>query len=400
MDYSVGDLYVNKYIHSDGSTGIKYFHAGTQHAEGSYCLQFRIGFVVKKIFESAGYTITEEVFSGSEFFNKAVLFSNILTIIYLSTKNTIAPVMDSLQYSTLMPSLKVLSFLESVKNMFCLMYEIDERKKEVRIKYKKDVFLPVNLDTMKITELVGWIHDEQKTQKGFILRYTAQDDELATYTDYPEWGTAVSVLPTPTIENQVVKLTSAIGRGREYLTVKTDNEVLEWQPVGRLREVKVGDGENKAEIDAKIPDQLQYKIVSGSTEWNFECPGLRNIKRSYKCNITTMTYFAITLYHGIKTLSGKNFTYASFDQYSIDGTIDTGMSLKPIYLYDNLYKDFLNWQTYRARAFTKYIELSLIQLVALQWGKRYNIDGIEVILDKINYELPHKGSVKIEGFTA
>jgi len=52
-----------------------------------------------------------------------------------------------------------------------------------------------------------------------------------------------------------------------------------------------------------------------------------------------------------------------------------------------MYSEFLNWQTYRARAFTKYIELTLVQLVALQWGRRYNIDGIEVILDKINNEL-------------
>lgn len=399
MDYATGDLYVNKYIHSDGSYGIKYFHAGTQHAEGSYCLQFQISFVIRKIFESAGYTITEEVFSESAFFNKVVLFSNIITIVYLSTKNTIAPVMNSLQYSTLMPDIEVLSFLDSFKNMFCLMYEIDERKKEVRIKFKKDVFLRENLDTMKITELAGWTHSEKKAQKGFTLRYTAQDDELATYSDYPELIDMVSTLPAPTIEDKIVSLTSVTGRGRLYLTVKLDNEVLEWQKVGRLREVMVGDGENVAEINVKIPDQTPYKIFSGQNEWNLECPALRNIVRSYKNNKTIMPYLAITLYHGIHTLEGRNISYASFDQYSLDGTIDTGMSLKPIYLYDNLYSEFLNWQTYRARAFTKFIELTLVQLIALQWGKQYNIGGIDVILDKINYELPHNGTVKIEGFT-
>lgn len=400
MDYAAGDLHVNKYIHSDGSYGIKYFHAGVQHAEGSYCLQFRLPFLIRKIFESAGYTIMEEVFSDSALFNKVILFSNILTIVYLNTKNTISPVMDSLKYSILMPDIEVLSFLESFKNMFCLMYEIDERRKEVRIKFKKDIFLPENLDAMEIRELAGWTHSEQKSQKGFTLRYMAQDDELATWSEYPELVFAVSLLPAPTIENQIVSLASAVGRGRLYITIKTGNEVLEWQKVGRLREVLMGEGENVVEIDIKIQGQTEYKIVSGTTEWNLECPDLRNVARSWKNNITILPYFAVTLYHGIKIIDGKSISYSSADQYSINGTIDTGISLTPAYLYNNLYSEFLNWQTYRARAFTKYIELSIIQLLALQWGKRYNIDGIEVIFDKINFELPHKGTVKIEGFTS
>jgi len=400
MEYAAGDLYVNKYIHSDGSLGIKYIHSGNQHSEGSYCLQFKIRFLIKRIFESAGYTVMEDVLTGSSFFDKVVLFSNILTIVYLSTKNTIAPILDSLQYSILMPEIEVLSFLESAKSMFCLMYEIDERKKEVRIKYKKDVFLPENFDNTKLTELVGWSHSEQKSSKGFTLKYTAQDDELATYTDFPAFVNMVGILPAPTQEDQVISLTSAIGRGRLYLTVKTDNEVLEWQKVGRLRQVLSGDGENVTEINVKVPEQTTYKLVSGSNEWNLECPALRNIMRSFKYNITTVTGLTVTLFHGIRAMAGKNIVYASFDQYSIDGTIDTGITLAPAYLYENMYKEFLNWQTYRARAFTKYIELSLVQLLDLQWGKRYNIEGIEIILDKINFELPHKGTVKIEGFTS
>jgi len=280
------------------------------------------------------------------------------------------------------------------------MYEIDERKKEVRIKYKKDVFLPENFDNTKLTELVGWSHSEQKSSKGFTLKYTAQDDELATYTDFPAFVNMVGILPAPTQEDQVISLTSAIGRGRLYLTVKTDNEVLEWQKVGRLRQVLSGDGENVTEINVKVPEQTTYKLVSGSNEWNLECPALRNIMRSFKYNITTVTGLTVTLFHGIRAMAGKNIVYASFDQYSIDGTIDTGITLAPAYLYENMYKEFLNWQTYRARAFTKYIELSLVQLLDLQWGKRYNIEGIEIILDKINFELPHKGTVKIEGFTS
>jgi len=60
----------------------------------------------------------------------------------------------------------------------------------------------------------------------------------------------------------------------------------------------------------------------------------------------------------------------------------------------------LNWQTYKARAFTKYLALSLPQLLSLQWGKRYVVNGVVVVFDKLNYELPYKGQVEVIGYTA
>jgi hypothetical protein len=95
-----------------------------------------------------------------------------------------------------------------------------------------------------------------------------------------------------------------------------------------------------------------------------------------------------------------NYPYASAARVSIDGLIDTGLSLKPAYLYNSLYSEFLNWQTFRARGFTKYVELSLVQLCALQWGRRYMISGVQVIFSKISYDLPYDGKVMVEGFTA
>jgi hypothetical protein len=35
----------------------------------------------------------------------------------------------------------------------------------------------------------------------------------------------------------------------------------------------------------------------------------------------------------------------------------------------------------------------------MEFETRYVINGIEVILDKVNFELPHYGIVKLEGFT-
>ena len=376
------------------NTGVVLPMAGVYTAQ-KYCLQFKIWFVIRKIFESAGYTIMEEVLTTSQLFNSVVLFGKIITII-IKTSNgnysSATPAMDVLKYADLMPDIGVLNFLDIFKNAFCLMYEIDERKKEVRIKYKKDVFLPENLDGLKIREMAGWTHNEQKTSKGFTLRYSDQDNKLDTFTDWPEWVNLVTTLPAAEIENTVV-----LYRGKYYITATNSENALEWQEVGRLREVKAGDGENVIEIDAKIPDQI--KVVTEGI--NFELPIIKSIviENSFH-NFTNVPGFIITLYHGRRQFGAAGFPYASYDRYSLDGTIDTAISLKPSFLYDAVYSEFLNWQNFRARPFMKFIELSLIQLLALQWGKRYNIDGNEIILDKINFELPHTGTVKIEGLTA
>jgi hypothetical protein len=169
--------------------------------------------------------------------------------------------------------------------------------------------------------------------------------------------------------------------------------------VGRLRDYTVGDGENVVELNVRIPVQVKFQAFYLSTTWNLECPTLPTIVRASNDSFTLVPFLAITLYHGRKIFDGLSFPYATFDRYSQDGTKDMGMSLKPAYLYENLYSRFLNWQTYRARYFTNYIELSLGQLSALQWGKRYMIGGVQVILSKINYDLPYDGKVKVEGYT-
>ncbi len=395
MLYAQGDLYVNKFFHTTGANGIRFlWQAGAGAYYACYGLQFKVFFLISKIFESAGYTIAEEVLSQSPFFNKLVIFSNIISI-NVSSTGSISPVLSTLKYAMLMPEIEVLTFLESFKNMFCLLYEIDERKKEVRIKFKNDVFRPENLDPMNIRELTGWVHSEQKSKKGFALRYTSQENELDTWTDFPAFIDVVPVLPAPSEEGKIVM--SSFGR---YYITQNNEGVLEWNEVGRLREVSEGESDNISEIKVIVPPQKRYKIVSGANEWNLECPVFNTIFRDGKLNFIVIPQFAVTLYHGIKTMDGISIPYASFDRFSLDNSIDTGMSLKPVYLYENFYEQFLDWQTYRARSFTKYIQLTLTQVLALQWGKRYNINGIEIILDKINFELPHHGTVKIEGYTS
>jgi len=382
--------------------------AGYGYQEGSYSLQFYVSFVLRKIFENAGYTIGVDDFSDSEF-NKAIFYCNIIHIA-MSVKNSepvsVIPSLSSLEYKTLMPGIEILDFLKMIKDMFCIMYEIDELKKEVQIRFKKNIFLPENLDGMKIAELAGWSHMEEKAFKGFILRYSSQDDELDTFTEWPEISIVKLTLPAPTVEGEIFQSSY----DRSFITEKNDADALVWKEVGRLKEVKTGDGEFEVELNVNVPKQTTY-LCNGL---NFECPSVLSISKNpsvpsfagYGVNVLNKPAFTfvdalnVTLYHGRKTFTTIGIPYASFDRYSRDGTIDTGMSLKPAYLYNKVYLEFINWQTYRARGFTKYIQLSLLQLLALQWGKRYMINGSVLILDTINYDLPFSGTVEVSGFTA
>jgi hypothetical protein len=306
-----------------------------------------------------------------------------------------SPAMDQLRYAILMPRIDVLSFLQLVKDFFCLAYEINELKKEVRITFKKEIFLPGNLDGMQIRELAGWTHSEKRATRGFSLRYAAQDSDLDTYTDWPDFVSVVSTLPTPRKENEILKLLY----DRYFITVINESNALEWKEVGRLRDYTAGDGENVVELNVRVPPQVKFQASYLSTTWNLECPSLPAIVRASNDSFTQIPFLAITLYHGRKTFDGLSFPYATFDRYSQDGTKDMGISLKPSCLYQTVYSQFLNWQTYRARYFTKYIELSSLQLIALQWGKRYMIGGVQVILSRVNYDLPYDGKVKAEGYT-
>ena len=372
--------------------------AAGQNAIGFLCLQFKISFVIGKIFESAGFTVTRNDLKDSEFCN-AVFLGKVMHLVHYGAAK-LNMEFDLLYYAKLMPEIEILTFLKSVKDMFCLVYIIDEMRKEVQIKFVKTVFFPENLDALELKELTGWTHKVVRAQKGFWLTYGNQDNELDTRSNYPEWINQVYSLPTPSTEGEIVRVPRL---DRDYITILNDNNDLEWQEIGRLKAYPELPGENVVEIDVKVPAQKQY--VNHSIV--LECPYLPNLtlqdytKMYYERDFTSDVPLTITLYHGRRTFAGLvNYPYASAAKVSIDGLIDTGLSLKPAYLYNSLYSEFLNWQTFRARGFNKYVELSLVQLCALEWGRRYMISGVQVIFSKISYDLPYDGKVMVEGFTA
>lgn len=363
-------------------------------ARGIFCLQFRVSFILQTIFTSQGYTIIENALASSQFY-KAIMFGKIINI-GVTLMDRLNIIWDKLEYSVLMPDILITDFLTAIKTMFGLVYEINEIKREVHIKFLKDLFLPANLDPLVIPELLGWIHEEVKSGTGMKLRYTGQDNDLDTKTDFTDnWFVTAPPLPAPAMENSIYLVMST---GRYYCAVKNSSGSLAWQEIGRLEESGIGDLSKSIDINVKVPAQKTYVTHS----INLEAPSIPSIIRD-DVNYLTNVPLIITLYHGRKTMAGLvNFPFATADEFSQDvtGAIDLEMSLKPHYLMVNVYQDYMAWKSYRARGFTKYVQLSLKDLVALQWGKRYMINGIAIILDKVTYDLPYTGQVQIDGFTA
>ena len=368
------------------------------NANAWFCLQFRIYYLIEKIFESAGYLITEDELKDSEFSN-TVIFGKVLYMTH-EIRGRININLDKLHYNQLMPdNVEVLTFLKTIKDLFCMVYLIDEKKKEVKIKFKKDLFLAENLSSLPIMELEGWSHQETRASKGFTLKYVSQDSEWDTKSNYPEWVNQVYNLPAPLTEGEILNIPRL---DRDYVTIRNTDNALVWQEIGRLKDFPELAGEEVAEIGIQVPGQSQYVEHSITLESPLVTRYMQNnyTMMYYERDFTSNMPLSITLYHGRKTFAGLvNYPYCSASKISMDGLINTGMSLKPVYLYNAVYAEFLNWKTYRAREFTKYIELSLNDVVALQWGKRYVIDGVVVILNKINYELPYCGIVELDGFT-
>lgn len=393
--------------------GVDYNHAQWWIGEAAaypdkllFSLQFKVSFLMQKIFDSAGYTITENEFITSEF-NKAVIFGNVFQLWYYQNTElghcVTYPVLETLNYAALMPDIDVIDFMDAIKNMFCLMFVIDERKKEVSIRFKKEIFAANNTAALDMKELQGWEHRELPAKKGFALRYSSQDNDKDLEYNYAISET-VDTLPTGLVEGNIYHLTPY---DRDYIVVLNSDNVLEWQEIGRLKEAREGKGENVVELDVCVPAQVAFKFDGDGGLFDAPwLPKISHVPDSYQSAkiLPTTDFLAVSLYHGIKNNAGSSYPLISFDRYwcnpTIVPTIDNEMSLKPAYLYDRIYSDVINWQTYRARGFTKYVQLTLSELLMLQWDKKYVINSIEIILDKINFELPHYGTVKIEGFTS
>lgn len=371
------------------------------HAFGIFCLQFKVTFVINKIFEFSGYQIVENALASSEFSN-AIIFSNILSVGYVPSATaghaTLSPAMDTLKYADLMPDITVNDFLDGIKSLFCLVYEINENKKQVRIKFQKDLFDAANLDGLNMPELQGWVHREEKLKTGLVLKYQKQDENLDTESEYEIKQTvATPPLPAPGDEEEIWHITST---NRDYVVVKNGDEDPQWKEIGRLKEAGTADltDAETAEIKVIIPAQ-EENYITDYPSVKLERPQVHSIIRNAGYGITKVKFLAVTLYHGIKTFGNTTAPYASFDRYSLNGLIDVGKSLKPSYLLP-LFSPVLEWKAYRARGFTKYVQLPLKDLVALQWGKRYMIGGVRIVLDKIRYDLPYEGMAEIEGWTA
>lgn len=389
-----GKLVISIYGDELGCIGYAYF-----------MMQFRIWWLLEKIFQSQGYTVVQDDLA-TDALNKAVLFTrpfnieawgysigfDLYTPMHLSINGT-------LNYATLMPDIEVSDFIKVISSMFCLMMDIDERRKEVRITFRRDIFLPANLDRMAITELAGWAHKEQGAMDGLALRYKSQTDELDTKEDYVITASVETTLPAPTKEGEVYRITNYM---RDYIVekvVENEAEVLKWKRIGRLKGYVDGNGEDETELEVTVPAQVD---ILGAEGPKLEISALANLANGYFIDLPGVM---ISLYQGRHDFDGYIVPYICSEYWSMAteglpyAPKELGIALTPEWLYTNVYADWLTWRAYRARGFTKYIRLTLPQLVALQWGKRYVISGVEVLLDKISYELPFKGTVKVEGFT-
>ena len=294
-----------------------------------------------------------------------------------------------------MPDITVQDFLDGIKSVPGLIFLIDDQNKQVTITFQRSLFEPESIDLMPITELKGWIHREHETTDGYQLSYQSQDDENDTKIDYIIDETVENMLPTPWIEGRIVHVNSV---NRDYITMKKSSDSsLYWSMIGRLKPVISGNGGLKIEFPVKVPpvhvldDVLHpYLRIDTAQKWGVGVLSLMN---------NDMTDLYVSLYRGIISFWGTSQPLICAEKL-MPGVPPLVPSLAPADLYADVFEKYLTWKTLYAHGFTKYLQLTLPQLMALQWGKRYFINGIRVVFEKINYEIPLTGIVKVEGYTA
>lgn len=398
------DVVINQ-VNSDGLLSLNYYPA--LPLQTVFCLQFKFDFIIRKIFEGAGYTIIENEFETSEFID-AVLFGKLMPVKYWLYQGTgmpepearlYYPEIDTLYYADLMPDLNVLDFMAMIKEMFCLAIDIDERRKQVSIFFRKGIFEPENVEQLGKCELAGWKHSEKRTPEGFKLFYQDQDDSFDTRGDYTISETMADYASLPAVsENYYELVVHVTDIDRDYILTDADGGDYEWRRIGRLKPYMEGEGEKEFELKVNIPANEKRLIQELSLE--LEAPVVPVSIAAYTEHFLEYGTY-VSLFRGSLALAGGAvFPYINNDRFLLDGSVDYQSTLTPTYLYDNYYADFVNWQTYHARGASKLLKLPLIKVINLQFRKRYVINGIPILLNKINFELPHKGVVKVEAFTA
>ena len=372
-----------------------------------YMLQFRAWWMIEKIFGVYGYTIVLDELKVSEF-KQLVVFTRPFVVSAGAPdpemnpdadRNSIIvfPPIDNLEYANLMPEVKTLDFLSEMKSLMGLAYDIDDLKKEVKIIQLQNVLSPGD-QVQELTQLSGWQHKEGKSAAadGYSLSYQTQDDELDNRAGYVV-NTVVATyhdMPMPVSEGYICRVTNV---GRDHITVKNDIGYY-WAQLGRLKPYATGSEKTKIEFNVKVPQSIYNGSLFKGPKFNAISTGPQHGMGLYD-----MPGIYVSLYRGlvtnflIITIPFQTFPipFLSADKWITSEQLD----LSPEGLYNSVYAEYLTWKTTSsARTFTKYVQLTLPQLLSLAWGKSYTISGVKVILSKINYDLPFTGIVKVEGY--
>ncbi len=354
-----------------------------------FMMQFYAWFILQKIFESAGYTVIMNNLETSEF-KDVTVFSKPFRIRRRPGNPTIywidgMKTAENLYYSKLMPDLTVLEFVDRIMVWLCQMPDIDERNKTVHIVFKKTVIDPSSVEYIGfIRELKGWENQEISNQGGFRVGYMDQDNELDTKSDYEIEREIPGILQAPTEEGEIVKASSY---DTDWITI-LEGEELKWRQVGRLKDFVEGNASEEIEFEIRIPEDVQALNGHYIPEIVVEFEAKTGAPKNF-------TDIVASMYRGIVTI-GLN---PGIPWLKSDAMPGDPRSLTPAYIFDKCHKEFLRWKTSDARTCLKYIALTLPQVIALSNRKTYIINGVRIVIDKINYELPHRGTVKIEAYT-
>ncbi|WP_423126394.1 hypothetical protein [Gaoshiqia sp. Z1-71] len=246
------------------------------------------------------------------------------------------------------------------------------------------------------SELNSYEHHEENIPEGYTLKYRTQEDDEATKSDYTPLLSVATHNDLPAVVAELYdEVVHVDNTGYDYILKETGSG-REWKQIGRLKEYTEGTAAENLEINANVPVCEQREISQISKTTDITIVNTFILKNE---PFTNQSLY-ITLFRGSLTLGSVTIPNILSNRQMTDGSRDFDIDLTPSFLNTYNYALFMEWKAYHARRFVKYFKMSLKDVVNLKFKKRYVINGIPFILNKINFELSHKGIVKIEGYTA
>lgn len=359
--------------------------------------------ILDEIGKRIGTTMSGFLHSSGSLF---ILYSNYIVDMLVNETYSNVTLTTKYELGKTLPDVTIENFLLRVCENFGLALLPKKKGTEFELVFLKDILyasdvidwtnkVPRDVKIYAESVATGLLFDYDRTDTDDFVKVASEQVEkwiyigaYQTVTDLPD-----NVAGNINMDSYIYAF--VIDTGAIYLRtlpVGTFNWV--WTLVGD-KNAKFVIGDEQAAKEVKFCDPIKTEIVPQvfytAADWKVPHVDMPLSQIPYDRHLSTIKNIRFLMYHGLHLDdSGKTYPFASSDGIDTPGTNFFPLNLYghgPEGLYQLVYKEWANFLI-NAKKVELPVKLNIIDVLALDWGKRIFIDGSYYLLQEIRVEFP------------